>query len=244
MKKQFYIAPVCLGVLLLFNACSGSKQDAFDPDSFTIPAPAATSVAETTIAETESTEEIPTSDIADDSANSDDSSNRVQVSEFIGKTYGEALEAGYSYYGYMGEMGEYTFYLQSYEMNDSINASIDKWKSKTLKDLLDADIEVNHSSSNGNYTFHATIGSIIVDFEIEGAAEIIEKYDDDIGFTSLDEMPELFNKTLSNMTYSSFIYYVTLESAAGDAISDADFSDDKEDILKDFIIEDMYYEIR
>ncbi len=162
----------------------------------------------------------------------------VHVNDLTGKTLGDLLDNGYDYSGYMSVDSECYVYISSEEIDDATIEIIKQLEGLTVQDLLDKDVDISYMSINDVYSYSTSLGSITVSFDIDGGAEVMKQYED-VDFADIEDMVELHDKAISNVSFNYVDYTVILDNAVNEL--DIDLFDAEEQ-LKDFSVVDCYYE--
>ena len=114
----------------------------------------------------------------------------------------------------------------------------------TLKELIDKDLSIGYFSMGDDYQLMTDIGSVNVSFEVEDAADIIQKYKEEDSFADIADMEELYDKTISNVTFNYMQYQVVFDETFDAMASEEGFElgDSPEEQLKDCVIKEFTYE--
>lgn len=168
----------------------------------------------------------------------------IQKDDMIGKTLFEALEEGYEYQGHSAINASYTFQLSSEIADDATMEKITQLEGLTLKELIDKDLSIGYFSMGDDYQLMTDIGSVNVSFEVEDAADIIQKYKEEDSFADIADMEELYDKTISNVTFNYMQYQVVFDETFDAMASEEGFElgDSPEEQLKDCVIKEFTYE--
>ena len=178
---------------------------------------------------------------------SDNNENRVYVEGVAGKTFAELIDSGFKYAGYQCDAEKnYTITVVKNDEDELITNTVNKLEGKTIKDLYDNDLYVLCLDvTDEECTFRTTIGTLSFDFEIDGALDIINKYNVDYNDFEVKEIKELHNKPISNFEYVETMYEVSFDDSFD--VSDYQTDDDfvleiSEEKIKDCVIKKVYYD--
>lgn len=174
----------------------------------------------------------------------------IEVKEFEGKKFSEVIKAGYEYAGCVTSLDDEDK-IESHRI-DLLMKVADENVSKILKEISDMTVEefiesdyfddffdeIDFREDESGYIFYTQIGAIKFTFELEGSEEIIPLYEDDT-FATADEMEELYDKKMLNVTLDYVEYSVLLDESANDIIALDDF---EEEMLYDCTVEIMFCE--
>lgn len=175
--KKIICAFLITTTLLSFTACTGNSSNNTEATT----AGQNSSVSEAT--EPEEAEEI---------------ENRVYVDDVAGKTFAELTDKGYKYAGYERD-ADNNYYITVVKNNadDIITNTVSKLEGKTIKDLYDNDLYVGcFDITDEDCTFSTTIGNVAFEFEIDGALDIVKKYNADNDYFEVEEVKELHKMLL------------------------------------------------
>ena len=176
---------------------------------------------------------------ADDDSDFGFDNTSIQVEEMVGKTFSDILNKGYEYCGYGSLNDSYSFQVCSYDADTDTMDKIRQLDGLTVKDLLDEDISIGYVMVMDSCSLIANIGSFQISFEVEGAGEIIDSYKEEDSFADIEDMNELYDKTITNVSLEQITYTVILDEIA----SDENFSlDSPEEQLKDSTVTEFSYE--
>lgn len=178
-----------------------------------------------------------------DEFDSDTDNSSTQMSDMIGKTVSDIFNEGYEFSGHSSIDNDYSFYVTSYEAPSDILDIIQQLEGLTVKDLLDKDLNIGYMIMMDQCILTAQIGSSQISFEVEGAAEIINSYKDEDPFTDIEDMPELYDLPVTNVTFDHIKYTMVLDEDFITLAASDDFTlDSPEEQLKDFTVTDFYCE--
>lgn len=163
----------------------------------------------------------------------------TEYSELHGKKVSELLEEGYTITGYSASDFDYVFYFDTQNIDDADKKKTLELEGLTIKELIEKDIIFTNSIGlNGNYLFTGVNGSLNFSFQINGCAEIIEKYD---MFTDIEDMEELSDMPISKVTIDNMEYQIVLDESAKDILATDPLSSNWKELLKDCTVIKCYY---
>lgn len=143
-----------------------------------------------------------------------------------GKKFSELYDEGYNYTGYSGFGGSYEFYLEKSEVDDEIKSKVEDLEGMTVKEFINSDFyeDISYIGINGEYTFTSNIGGVYFSFELDGSAEIMALYDDE--FVDVEDMEELYDKELTNVSVDYMEYILILDESANEIVDSDDFEEE------------------
>ncbi len=254
MIKKIMCAFLITTTMLSFAACaddSNSTEDEKEETKVTenVTKDETDEETEDSVEETEDSTDTTLELTADDLSilfnNGEDTENRVNVQDMTGKTFAELLDSGYDYMGYAGWGDEYTFLVTTENVDATAKDVVKKLEGKTVKELTDKDLSIGYYSfGDSDYTYTTKIGDVEFSFDIEGASEIVDKYNDEDPFADVEDMEELYDKKISNVEFVSITYTLKFDDSfdVDNFKNGDDFElDNPEEQLKDCVVAEIYY---
>lgn len=183
---------------------------------------------------------------ASENIKAEETENRVYVDDVAGKAFAELTDKGYKYAGYERDANNnYSITVVKSDADAVITDTVKKLEGKTIKDLYDNDLYVGcFDITDKDCTFSTTIGTVVFEFEIDGALDIVKKYNADDDYFEVEEVKELHKMPISNVEFKEIMYTVNFDDSfdvtkfeTGDDFV-LDVSAEK---LKDCVVEEVYY---
>ena len=250
MTKKIICAFLITTTMLSFAACAGDEGNNEEATEATVVTEKATEevTEETTEDSTGLNFDSSEEELAEFLKNleietKDDEETSVYAEDMVGKTFAELLDNGYEYIGYSGWGEDYSFLVTMDIANDEATDIVKKLEGKTVKDLVDEDLDIGYMGMNGQYIFSTTIGDMEFQFDIDGAADIVKKYKEEDSFADIEDMTELYDIPLSNVEFSKTTYTLKFDDSfdASKFKDGDDFKlDDPEEQLKDCVVKELY----
>ena len=251
MTKKIICAFLITTTMLSFAACSGDEGNSNEEATEAIVATEKTTEEETEESTEDSTglgSDFTEEDLAEflknlEAETKKEEENLVYTEDMVGKTFAELLDNGYEYIGYSGMGEEYSFLVTTDTANDEATAIVEKLDGKTVKDLVDEDLSIGYIGMGGQYIFSTTIGDMEFSFDIDGAADIVERYKEEDSFADIEDMTELYDIQISNVEFTKTTYTLKFDDSfdASQFKKGDNFKlDDPEEQLKDFVVKELY----
>lgn len=208
MFKKIICAFLVTTTMLSFVACSNNKNtdDTKAADEITEPA---------TEQKIESVTEQKTEPATQPIKNS-----YVYLEDMVGESFATLFDEGYVYINYQKkeDTQEYLFDLKIDNADSDTMKLIKKLDGKTVKELYDKGISIGYFlNEDKKYTFFTLLGSVQVNFKIDGAADIIKKYDK-ANSTEIGKMKELQSLKLSEVVLDGITYTVKVNETVDKAV--------------------------
>lgn len=244
--------------MLSFVACTDTKNDNNDKAE---PTETVTEKATEQEKETEPSTEAETEPATEEPEN-----EYIYLEDMVGVSLPDVFEEGYQYLSYynMDDEKEYFFDVKMDNADSDTMKLIKKLDGKTVKELFDNDISIGYFlNDNDEYTFFTLLGTVQVNFQIEGGSAIIKKYESSDNSTVIEDMKEIHALKLSEVELDGITYTLKVnEPVKEEVLTDLDsviFVDETEPteapdptlptepektpstILKDYTVAEFYY---
>ena len=210
MVKKIICAFLVTTAMLSFVACNNNKNT-----------DATKATEEITEKSTEPEKETePATELATEPTTEEVNDKYVYLEDMVGKSFLELFDEGYVYINYqkLEDEKECLFDVKMDNADSDTMKLIKRLDGKTVKELYDNNITIGYfSNESDEYTFFAMLGSVQVNFKIEGATAVIKKYDNTKN-TEIGNMKELQSLTLSEVELDGITYTVKVNEPVDKAV--------------------------
>lgn len=172
--------------------------------------------------------------------------NSIEISELKGKRLCEVIKEGYNYTCYMNANGIHCLCFEKKNVDDErVNKILEELGNMTVKEYIESKYfedffgEIDFEKSGNDYIFSSNIGGVYFSFSLDDCSEIISQYKDDT-FATADEMEELYDKKMLNVTLDHIECYMILDESANEFFELEDF---EFGMISDCTVDKMYYKI-
>ncbi len=212
MVKKIICAFLVTTAMLSFVACADNKNENTDQ----------TKATENITEQVTEPETEPITEAETEPATEEIKDEYIYVEDMVGKTFLEVFDEGYVYINYQNleDKKECLFDVKMDNADSDTMKLIKKLDVKTVKELYDNGISIGYFLNEAEeYTFFTMLGSVQVNFKIEGGIDVIEKYKN-ADNTEIGDMKELQGLKLSEVELDGITYTVKVNEPVDKAVLD------------------------